>query len=96
MGELAYTFGSKPILGMPATAIVRGYRDMEIEGVRILMSGQWRGITGTPKQCSSGEGHRACHRAHEDGWAAGPQYPLKGAMGDALRTVTCGAGTTCV
>ena len=35
---------------LPATAIVdKGYRGVEIEGVRILMSGQKRGITRTLK-----------------------------------------------
>jgi len=66
----------------PHTAIVdKGYRGVEIEGVRILRSGQKRGVT------QNAQGHdqaQKCHRAgdwaHEDGRAAGPQ-PAQGSAG---------------
>lgn len=77
----------------PATAIVdRGYKGIKLEGVRILMSGQKRGITRTLqamiKRRSAIEptiGHMKM-----DGRFA--RNPLKGALGDALHAVMCGAG----
>ncbi|MFE1573091.1 IS5 family transposase, partial [Comamonas odontotermitis] len=77
----------------PATAIVdKGYRGVEIEGVRILRSGQRRGITRTLaamiRRRSAIEpaiGHMLM-----DGRLG--RNPLKGALGDALHAVMCGAG----
>ena len=77
----------------PKTAVVdRGYRGVQIEGVRILMSGQKRGITRTLKAVI----HRrsaiepAIGHMKMDGRLA--RNPLKGALGDALHAVMCGAG----
>ena len=77
----------------PTTAIVdKGYRGVEIEGVRILRSGQKRGITRTLKAMihrrsaiESAIGHMKM-----DGRLG--RNPLKGALGDALHAVMCGAG----
>ncbi len=78
---------------LPAMAIMdKGYRGVEIEGVRILMSGQKRGITRTLKamikRCSAIE--PAIGHMKMDGRLA--RNPLKGALGDALHAVMCGAG----
>jgi IS5 family transposase len=77
----------------PKTAVVdRGYRGVQIEGVRILMSGQKRGITRTLRAVI----HRrsaiepAIGHMKMDGRLA--RNPLKGALGDALHAVMCGAG----
>ena len=77
----------------PTTAIVdKGYRGVEIEGVRILRSGQKRGITRTLKAMI----HRrsaiepAIGHMKMDGRLG--RNPLKGALGDALHAVMCGAG----
>jgi IS5 family transposase len=77
----------------PHTAVVdKGYRGVQIEGVRILMSGQRRGITRTLKAMI----HRrsaiepAIGHMKMDGRLA--RNPLKGALGDALHAVMCGAG----
>lgn len=65
---------------------------MEIEGVRILRLGQKRGITRTLKAMI----HRrnaigpAIDRMKMDGRPG--RNPLKGALGDALHAVMCGAG----
>jgi IS5 family transposase len=77
----------------PTTAIVdKGYRGVEIQGVRILRSGQKRGITRTLRAMI----HRrsaiepAIGHMKMDGRLA--RNPLKGALGDALHAVMCGAG----
>ncbi len=75
------------------TAIVdKGYRGVEIEGVRILRSGQKRSVTRTLKAMihrrsaiDPASGHMKMH----DRLA---RSPLKGALGDALHAVMCGAG----
>ena len=77
----------------PVIAIVdKGYQGVEIEGVRILRSGQKRGITRTLKAMI----HRrsaiepAIGHMKMDGRLG--RNPLKGALGDALHAVLCGAG----
>ena len=77
----------------PVIAIVdKGYQGVEIEGVRILRSGQKRGITRTLKAMI----HRrsaiepAIGHMKMDGRLG--RNPLKGALGDALHAVMCGAG----
>ena len=77
----------------PTTAIVdKGYRGVEIEGVRILRSGQKRGITRSLKAMI----HRrsaiepAIGHMKMDGRLG--RNPLRGALGDALHAVMCGAG----
>ncbi len=78
---------------LPTMAIVdKGYRGVEIEGVRILMSGQKRGITrplqAMIKRRSAIE--PAIGHMKMDGRLA--RNPLKGALGDALHAVMCGTG----
>ncbi len=78
---------------LPTMAIVdKGYRGVEIEGVRILMSGQKRGITRTLKAMIKRRSaiEPAIGHMKMDGRLA--RNPLKGALGDALHAVMCGAG----
>ncbi len=77
----------------PKTAIVdKGYRVVQVEGVRILMSGQRRGITRTLKAML--KRHSAIEPAighmKMDGRLG--RHQLKGALGDAMHAVMCGAG----
>ena len=77
----------------PATAIVdKGYRGVEIEGVCILMSGQKRGITRSLKTMIKRRSaiEPAIGHMKMDGRLG--RNPLKGALGDALHAVMCGAG----
>ena len=78
---------------LPATAVVdKGYRGVEVEGVRILMSGQKRGITRTLKAMIKRRSaiEPAIGHMKMDGRLG--RNPLKGALGDALHAVMCGAG----
>lgn len=77
----------------PATAIVdKGYRGVEIEGVRILRSGQRRGITRTLRAMINRRSaiEPAIGHMKMDGRLA--RNPLKGQLGDAIHAVMCGAG----
>ncbi|MFT3721024.1 IS5 family transposase [Pseudorhodoferax sp.] len=77
----------------PATAIVdKGYRGVEIEGVRILRAGQRRGITRTLKAMVKRRSaiEPAIGHMKMDGRLG--RDPLKGAWGDAIHAVMCGAG----
>jgi len=77
----------------PATAIVdKGYRGVEIEGVRILRSGQRRGVTRTLKTMIKRRSaiEPAIGHMKMDGRLG--RNPLKGALGDTLHAVMCGAG----
>jgi IS5 family transposase len=77
----------------PTTAVVdKGYRGAEIEGVRILRSGQRRGLTKTLKAMLRRRSaiEPAIGHMKMDGRLA--RNPLKGALGDALHAVLCGAG----
>jgi len=77
----------------PATAIVdKGYRGVEIDGVRILRSGQKRGITKTLKAMIKRRSaiEPAIGHMKMDGRLG--RNPLKSALGDALHAVMCGAG----
>ncbi|WP_017757224.1 IS5 family transposase [Pseudacidovorax intermedius] len=77
----------------PATAIVdKGYQGVQIEGVRILRSGQRRGMTKTLKAMIKRRSaiEPAIGHMKMDGRLA--RNPLKGALGDALHAVMCGAG----
>ena len=75
------------------TAVVdRDYRGVEVPGVRILRSGQKRGVTRTLqaiiKRRSAIEpviGHMKTHGKLGRNW-------LKGQVGDAIHAVLCGAG----
>ena len=70
----------------PSTAIVdKGYRGVKVEGDRILMSGQKRGVTRTLKAMIKRRSaiEPAIGHMKMDGRLA--RNPLKGALGDALR-----------
>ena len=78
---------------LPGTAVVdKGYQGVQIEGVRILRSGQRRGVTKTLKAMIKRRSaiEPAIGHMKMDGRLA--RNPLKGALGDALHAVMCGAG----
>ena len=70
----------------------KGYRGVEVEGVHILRSGQRRGITRTLKAMIKRRSaiEPAIGHMKMDGRLG--RNPLKGALGDALHAVMCGAG----
>ena len=70
----------------------KGYRGVEIEGVRILRSGQKRGITRTLKTMIKRRSaiEPAIGHMKMDGRLG--RNPLRGALGDAIHAVMCGAG----
>ena len=77
----------------PATAIVdKGYRGVEVEGVRILRSGQRRGVTRTLKAMIKRRSaiEPAIGHMKMDGRLG--RKPLKGQLGDAMHAGMCGAG----
>ena len=77
----------------PTTAVVdKGYRGAEVEGVRILRSGQKRGITRSLRAMIRRRSaiEPAIGHMKMDGRLA--RNPLKGALGDAIHAVLCGAG----
>ena len=77
----------------PVTAIVdKGYQGVLVEGVQILRSGQRRGVTRTMKAMIKRRSAIEPTIGHmkSDGRLA--RNPLKGALGDALHAVMCGAG----
>jgi IS5 family transposase len=77
----------------PTTAVVdKGYRGVDVEGVRILRSGQKRGITRSLRAMIRRRSAIEPTIGHMkmDGRLA--RNPLKGALGDALHAVLCGAG----
>ena len=77
----------------PATAIVdKGYRGVEIEGVRILRSGQKKGITRTLKAMINRRSAIEPTIGHMKMDGRLGRNPLKGQLGDALHAVMCGAG----
>lgn len=77
----------------PKTVIVdKGYKGASIEGVRILRSGQKRGLTKRLKAMIDRRSAIEPTIGHmkTDGRLA--RNPLKGELGDALHAVLCGAG----
>ena len=77
----------------PTTAVVdKGYRGIDVEGVRILRSGQKRGITRSLRAMIRRRSaiEPAIGHMKMDGRLA--RNPLKGALGDAIHAVLCGAG----
>ena len=77
----------------PSTAVVdKGYRGVEVDGVRILRSGQKRGITRSLRAMIRRRSaiEPAIGHMKMDGRLA--RNPLKGALGDAIHAVMCGAG----
>jgi transposase, IS5 family len=78
---------------LPQTAIVdKGYRGVEIEGVRILRSGHKRGITRTLQAMIDRRSAIEPTIGHMKSEGKLSRNPLKGALGDALHAVMCGAG----
>lgn len=77
----------------PAPSIVdKGYRGVQVQGVRILMSGQKRGITRTLKAMIKRRSAIEAAIGHMKMDGRLGRNPLKGALGDALHAVMCGAG----
>ena len=77
----------------PKTAIVdKGYQGVEIQDVRILRSGQRRGITRTLKKMIKRRSAIEPTIGHMKTDGRLDRNPLKGALGDALHAVLCGAG----
>ena len=77
----------------PKTAIVdKGYQGIEIPSVRILRSGQRRGITRTLKKMIKRRSAIEPTIGHMKMDGRLDKNPLKGALGDALHVVLCGAG----
>lgn len=77
----------------PTTAIVdKGYRGVEVDGVRILRSGQRRGITRTLQAMIKRRSAIEPTIGHMKMDGRLGRNPLKGALGDALHAVLCGAG----
>ena len=70
----------------------KGYRGVKLEGVRILMSGQKRGITRTLKAMIKRRSAIELAIGHMKMDGRLGRNPLKGALGDALHAVMCGAG----
>jgi len=77
----------------PHTAIVdKGYRGVEIEGVRILRSGQKRGITKALKAMIHRRSAIEPTIGHMKMDGRLGRNPLKGQLGDAIHALMCGAG----
>ena len=77
----------------PKTVIVdRGYRGVDIDGVRILRSGQRRGITRTLHRMIKRRSAIEPTIGHMRSDGRLGRNPLKGALGDALHALLCGAG----
>ena len=77
----------------PKTAIVdKGYRGVEVPHVQILRSGQRRGITKTLKAMIKRRSAIEPTIGHMKMDGRLGRNPLKGAIGDALHAVLCGAG----
>lgn len=77
----------------PRTAIVdKGYKGGAVEGVQILRSGQRRGVTRTMKAMIKRRSAIEPTIGHMKSDGRLDRNPLKGALGDALHAVLCGAG----
>ncbi len=77
----------------PKTVIVdRGYQGAELEGIRILRSGQKRGISRTLHAMIKRRSAIELTIGHMETDGRLAQNPLKGALGDALHAVLCNAG----
>ena len=78
---------------MPHTVIVdRGYKGAAVEGVRILRSGQKRGLTKRLKSMIDRRSAIEPTIGHMKTEGRLARNPLKGELGDALHAVLCGAG----
>jgi IS5 family transposase len=77
----------------PRIAIVdKGYRGVEVDGVQILRSGQRRGVTRTMKAMIKRRSAIEPMIGHMKSDGRLGRNSLKGALGDALHAVMCGAG----
>jgi len=77
----------------PCIAIVdKGYRGVQVDGVQILRSGQRRGVTRTMKAMIRRRSAIEPTIGHMKMEGRLARNPLKGALGDALHAVLCGAG----
>ena len=77
----------------PQTVIVdKGYRGVELDGVQILRSGQRRGVTKALKAMIKRRSAIEPSIGHMKMEGRLARNPLKGALGDALHAVLCGAG----
>ena len=78
---------------MPKTVIVdRGYQGVVLDGVQILRSGQRRGVTRGLKAMIKRRSAIEPTIGHMKTDGRLDRNPLKGALGDALHAVLCGAG----
>jgi IS5 family transposase len=78
---------------MPKTVIVdRGYQGVVVDGVQILRSGQRRGVTRGLKAMIKRRSAIEPTIGHMKTDGRLDRNPLKGALGDALHAVLCGAG----
>ena len=78
---------------MPKTVIVdRGYQGVVVNGVQILRSGQRRGLTRGLKAMIKRRSAIEPTIGHMKMDGRLDRNPLKGALGDALHGVLCGAG----
>jgi IS5 family transposase len=73
----------------PAT---KGNKGAEVDGVQILRSGQRRGVTRTMKAMIKRRSAIEPTIGHMKSDGRLDRNPLKGALGDALHAVLCGAG----
>jgi IS5 family transposase len=77
----------------PGIVIVdKGYRGVQVQGVRILRSGQRQGVTRTLKAMIKRRSAIEPTIGHMKTDGRLDRCPLKGALGDALHAVLCGAG----
>ena len=77
----------------PSTAIVdKGYRGVGVDGVRVLRSGQKRGITRTLKAMIRRRSAIEPAIGHMKMDGRLNRNPFKSTLGDALHAVMCGAG----
>jgi len=78
---------------MPKTVIVdRGYQGVVVDGIQILRSGQRRGVTRGLKAMIKRRSAIEPTIGHMKTDGRLDRNPLKGALGDALHAVLCGAG----
>jgi len=77
----------------PRTVMVdKGYKGAHVEGMQILRSGQRRGVTRAMKAMIKRRSPIEPTIGHMKSDGRLDRNPLKGALGDALHAVLCGAG----
>ena len=78
---------------LPKTVVVdRGYQGVVVDGLQILRSGQRRGVTRGLKAMIKRRSTIEPTIGHMKTEGRLDRNPLKGALGDALHAVLCGAG----